>query len=112
MTDDELDQPADGLDHYPVPFLQNLIDNGEGWQAEGALSKAVARALEDGTCVLGVAAHHDYHGRVVPARVRSGCAHQVDGATPKRNLRTTAGIVLRVDVPGPAGSLQLIGDAP
>jgi len=66
----EVEQQAahDGLSHYPDAFLQNLIDNGEGWQAEGALSKAVARALEDGTCVLGVAAHHDYHGRVVPAR--------------------------------------------
>ena len=58
----------DGLSHYPVAFLQNLIDNGEGWASEGALGQAVVKALEDGTCVLGPTAHHDYHGRVVPAR--------------------------------------------
>jgi hypothetical protein len=72
MTDPnaEVEQQAahDGLQHYPDAFLQNLIDNGEGWQSEGALSKAVVRALEDGTCVLGVIAQHDYHGRTVPAR--------------------------------------------
>ncbi len=70
MTDDpELARSLqDGRDHYPVAFLQNLIDNGEGWQSESDLGRAVVRALEDGTCVLGQVAHHDYHGRVVPAR--------------------------------------------
>jgi hypothetical protein len=70
MTDDpELAKSLqDGRDHYPVAFLQNLIDNGEGWQSESDLGRAVVRALEDGTCVLGTVAHHDYHGRVVPAR--------------------------------------------
>lgn len=66
----EVEQQAasDGLQHYPDAFLQHLIDSGEGWQSEGALGKAVMRALDDGTCVLGVIARHDYHGRVVPAR--------------------------------------------
>ena len=72
MTDPnaEVEQQAahDGLQHYPDAFLQHLIDSGEGWQSEGALGRAVMRALEDGTCVLGVVARHDYHGRVVPAR--------------------------------------------
>jgi hypothetical protein len=70
MTDDpELAKSLqDGRDQYPVAFLQNLIDNGEGWQFESDLGRAVVRALEDGTCVLGTAAHRDYHGRVVPAR--------------------------------------------
>ena len=67
MTDQN-DHPNDGLDHYPVAFLQHLIDNGEGWQSEGALSKSVVKALEDGTCVLGPVAHRDYHNNVVPAR--------------------------------------------
>lgn len=58
----------DGLSHYPVAFLQNLIDNGEGWASEGALGQAVVQALEDGACVLGTIAHRDYHGRIVPAR--------------------------------------------
>ncbi len=58
----------DGLNRYPVPFIQNLIDNGEGWQSEGALSRAIVEALEDGTCVLGTLAHRDYQGHVVPAR--------------------------------------------
>ena len=70
MTDDpELARSlADGRDHYPVPFLQHLIDNGEGWQTESDLGRAVVRALEDGTCVLGAVSHRDYHGNVVPAR--------------------------------------------
>jgi hypothetical protein len=66
--DPELEAERDGLSHYPVAFLQNLIDNGEGWQAEGALSRAIVNALEDGRCVLGPMAHRDYNNRVVPAR--------------------------------------------
>ena len=66
--DPELEAERDGLSHYPVAFLQNLIDNGEGWQSESALGRAVVRALEDGTCVLGPNAQHDYHGHLVPAR--------------------------------------------
>ncbi len=66
--DPELEAERDGLSHYPVAFLQNLIDNGEGWQAEGALSKAIVNALEDGRCVLGPVAHRDYNNRVVPSR--------------------------------------------
>ena len=66
--DPELEAERDGLSHYPVAFLQNLIDNGEGWQAEGALSKAIVNALEDGRCVLGPVAHRDYNNRDVPAR--------------------------------------------
>ena len=70
MTDDpELARSlADGRDHYPVPFLQNLIDNGEGWQSESELGHAIVTALDDGTCVLGPVPHRDYHGNVVPAR--------------------------------------------
>jgi len=70
MTDDpELAHSlADGRDHYPVRFLQNLIDNGEGWQTESELGRAIMAALEDGTCVLGPVAHRDYHNNVVPAR--------------------------------------------
>ena len=66
--DPELEAERDGLNNYPVAFLQNLIDNGEGWQAEGALSKAIVNALEDGRCVLGPVARRDYNNRVVPAR--------------------------------------------
>ena len=68
MIDPEAQIERDGLNHYPTAFLQNLIDNGEGWQSEGSLSAAVVRALEDGTCVLGVVAHRDYHNNIVPAR--------------------------------------------
>ena len=67
MTDQELDA-QDGLDHYPVAFLQHLIDNGEGWKQQGELPRAITRALEDGSCVLGPVAHHDYFNNVVPAR--------------------------------------------
>lgn len=68
MIDPEIQAEQDGLNRYPVAFLQNLIDNGEGWQSESALGRAVVRALEDGTCVLGLNAQHDYHGHLVPAR--------------------------------------------
>ncbi len=68
MIDPEAQIERDGLNNYPVAFLQNLIDNGEGWQSEGSLSAAVVRALEDGTCVLGPVAHRDYHNNSVPAR--------------------------------------------
>ena len=68
MIDPEAQIERDGLNHYPTAFLQNLIDNGEGWQSEGSLSAAVVRALEDGTCVLGAVAHRDYHNNIVPAR--------------------------------------------
>jgi hypothetical protein len=66
VTDPQLE--ADGLDHYPVAFLQHLIDNGEGWKQQGELPRAITRALEDGTCVLGFTAHRDYYNNVVPAR--------------------------------------------
>ena len=39
----------DGLHSYPVALFQHLIDNGEGWKSEGALGRAIVRALEDGT---------------------------------------------------------------
>ena len=72
MTDPNAEVEAqaarDGLQHYQTPFLQHLIDSGEGWQSEGAIGRAVMRALDDGTCILGPVQMHDYHGRVVPAR--------------------------------------------
>ncbi len=64
----EIQAERDGRMHYPVAFLQHLIDTGEGWASESAVGQAIVRALDDGTCVLGPAARRDYHGRVVPAR--------------------------------------------
>ncbi len=68
MIDLNADNLQDGLDHYPVAFLQNLIDNGEGWKVQSDLARAIMLALEDGTCVLGPVAHRDYNNHVVPAR--------------------------------------------
>ena len=68
MTDLNPESVQDGLDHYPVAFLQNLIDNGEGWKVQSDLARAIMLALEDGTCVLGPVAHRDYNNHVVPAR--------------------------------------------
>jgi hypothetical protein len=89
MIDPELQAERDGLNSYPVAFLQNLIDNGEGWQSEGALGRAIVKALEDGRCVLGTVAHHDYHGRVVPARsdVASGAKGSLEYANRLRAER-------------------------
>ena len=99
MIDPELEAERDGLSHYPVAFLQNLIDNGEGWQAEGALSRAIVNALEDGRCVLGPVAHRDYHGRVVPARkdVEAGAKGSLEYANGLRAERGEPRLVERTD---------------
>ena len=89
MTDPTLEAAQDGLDHYPVAFLQHLIDNGEGWKQQGELPRAIERALEDGTCVLGPVAHHDYFNTIVPARadVEPGAKGSVEYANRKRAER-------------------------
>jgi hypothetical protein len=93
----------DGLNEYPVPFLQNLIDTGEGWRWEGALGRAVVEALEDGRCVLGTTAHRDYYGRVVPARgdVAPGEKGSLEYAN---RLRAERGAPLLVE--GPDGTVS------
>ena len=53
MTEINPENVQDGLDNYPVAFLQHLIDNGEGWKVQSDLARAIMKALEDGTCVLG-----------------------------------------------------------
>jgi hypothetical protein len=87
VTDPQLE--ADGLDHYPTAFLQHLIDNGEGWKQQGELPRAINRALEDGTCVLGPVARHDYYNNVVPARadVEAGAKGSLAYANAKRAER-------------------------
>ncbi len=101
MTDDpELARSlADGRDFYPVPFLQNLIDNGEGWQTESDIGRAIMQALEDGTCVLGPVARRDYHGNVVPARkdVASGEKGTLEYANKLRAERGDALLVEHED---------------
>ena len=98
MTDDpELARSlADGRDNYPVRFLQNLIDNVEGWQSESELGRATVQALEDGTCVLGPVAHRDYHNNVVPARkdVEPGAKGSIEYAN---RLRAERGAKLLVE---------------
>jgi hypothetical protein len=99
MIDPEAQIERDGLNHYPTAFLQNLIDNGEGWQSEGSLSAAVVRALEDGTCVLGPVAHRDYHNNIVPARgdVPSGAKGSLEYANAKRAERGLPKLVETAD---------------
>jgi len=101
MSDDpELERSLqDGRDHYPVAFLQNLVDNGEGWQSESELGRSIVIALEDGTCVLGPVAHRDYHGNVVPARadVDPGAKGSLEYAN---KLRAARGAKLLVEADG------------
>lgn len=89
---------SDGLQSYPVAFLQHLIDTGEGWQSEGALGRAIVRALEEGACVLGVEAHRDYHNNVVPARgdVAPGAKGSLEYAN---RLRASRGRPILVEAP-------------
>lgn len=97
MTDPQLD--ADGLDHYPVAFLQHLIDNGEGWKQQGELPRAINRALEDGSCVLGPTSHRDYYNNVVPARseVPAGEKGSLAYANAKRAERGAPALVEAAD---------------
>ena len=96
MTDPTLEAAQDGLDHYPVAFLQHLIDNGQGWTQQGDLPRAIERALEDGTCVLGPIAHRDYHNNVIPAR--SAVDPGAKGSLPYANrLRAERGAPLLVE---------------
>lgn len=106
MTDPEYQAAHDGLSTYPVAFLQNLIDNGEGWQSEGALSQAIVRALDNGTCVLGPVAHRDYNGRVVPARsdVEPGAKGSLEYANRRRAERGDPPLV-----EGPDGRVVVAG---
>ena len=99
MIDPEAQIERDGLNTYPTAFLQNLIDNGEGWQSEGSLSAAVVRSLEDGTCVLGPVAHRDYHNNVVPARadVAAGAKGSLAYANAKRAERSLPPLVEEAD---------------
>jgi hypothetical protein len=97
VTDSQLE--ADGLDHYPVAFLQHLIDNGEGWKQQGELPRAINRALEDGTCVLGPVAHRDYYNNVIPARseVEDGAKGSLAYANARRAERGAPLLVERED---------------
>jgi hypothetical protein len=97
VTDPQLE--ADGLDHYPVAFLQNLIDTGEGWKQQGELPRAITRALEDGTCVLGPVAHHDYYNNVIPARseVEQGAKGSLSYANRLRAERGAPALVENAD---------------
>ena len=103
--DPELEAERDGLNNYPVAFLQHLGDNGEGWQSEGALSRAVVKALEDGRCVLGPVAHRDYQGHVVPARqdVEPGAKGSLEYAN---RLRAERGDPLLID--GADGTVSVV----
>ncbi len=86
MTEINPEDVKDGLDHYPVAFMQHLIDNGEGWKVQSDLARAIMQALEDGTCVLGPVAHRDYNNHVVPARteVEAGAKGSLEYANQRR----------------------------
>jgi hypothetical protein len=103
VTEINPENVQDGLDHYPVAFLQHLIDNGEGWKQQGELPRAINRALEDGSCVLGPVAHRDYYNNVIPARsdVEPGAKGSVAYAN---RLRAERGAPLLVE--GEDGSIS------
>ena len=96
MTEINPEDVKDGLDHYPVAFMQHLIDNGEGWKVQSDLARAIMLALEDGTCVLGPVEHRDYNNHVVPAR--SAVAPGAKGSLEYANkLRAERGAPLLVE---------------
>jgi hypothetical protein len=99
MTEINPEDLKDGRDHYPVAFMQHLIDNGEGWKVQSDLARAIMLALEDGTCVLGPVAHHDYNSHVVPARseVEPGAKGSLDYANRLRTERGAPPLVEQAD---------------
>lgn len=48
--------------------LQALIDSGAAWMLEGSVGRAAMAAIVDGACALGVEAHRDFYGNLVPSR--------------------------------------------
>jgi hypothetical protein len=109
MTDVDPETVQDGRDHYPVAFLQHLIDNGEGWTVQSDLARAIMLALEDGTCVLGPVAHRDYNNHVVPARsdVEPGAKGTLEYANARRAERGLPPLVEAAD-----GTVAEAGPAP
>jgi hypothetical protein len=47
--------------------LQRLIDEGI-WSLEGAIGRAMMRAIEEGRCTLGPSPARDYWGNRIPSR--------------------------------------------
>lgn len=60
-----IDAFKDGQDDE-TQQLQHLIDNGV-WGLEGSVGRAMARAIEDGRCILGPTPARDYWGNRIPA---------------------------------------------
>lgn len=48
--------------------LQSLIDSGAAWKLEGSVGRACMAAIESGRCAVGLEAHRDYWGNLVPSR--------------------------------------------
>ena len=48
--------------------LQALIDSGAAWRLEGIVGRAAMAAIEAGQCAVGLEAHRDYFGNLVPSR--------------------------------------------
>jgi hypothetical protein len=65
--------------------LQRLIDAG-AWSLEGAMGRAMMRAIEDGRCVLGETGARDYWGNYIPSR------HEVEPGT-KGSIEYAAGLM-------------------
>ena len=48
--------------------LQALINSGAAWKLEGSVGRAAMAAIETGACAVGVEAHRDFYGNLVPSR--------------------------------------------
>lgn len=48
--------------------MQSLIDSGTAWKLEGSIGRACMAAIESGACAVGIEAHRDYFGNLVPSR--------------------------------------------
>lgn len=50
-----------------VEGLQRMINAGL-WSMQGSMGRAMARAIEDGACMLGTEPAQDYWGNPIPSR--------------------------------------------
>ena len=51
-----------------IEQVQDMIDNGQAWQLEGAVGRYAMGYIDAGLCMLSEVGHTDYWGNYVPAR--------------------------------------------
>lgn len=48
--------------------IQRQINSGLAWRLQGSFGRAAMDMIESGRCMVGLEAHRDYYGNMVPSR--------------------------------------------